>query len=136
MDILKVKTHKKLLNTQVEVVGKVIGSFATNMGWWLKIADDKGYNMFVFSPKFNFNMNDLIVVKGVVKRNELYGVYIQGTRVIRRQAAPVKVVQKYVYVPVKEQKMGILSKIDPRILIIIAVALSLIGGFFLYPLLE
>ena len=138
MDILKIKNDRDLLNKEVKLVGTVIASFATNMGWWLKVVDNKNYSIFVFSPKYNFNINDRIVARGILNKNDLYGRYVQGTRVLRRQAAPVKVVNRYVYVPQpsSKEKIGLLSKIDPKIMILIAVGLSIIAGFFLYPILS
>lgn len=138
MDILQIKNNRDLLNKEVKLVGSVVASFATNMGWWMKVTDSKNYSIFVFSPQYNFNINDTIVIRGVIKKNDLYGVYIQGTRILRRQAAPVKVVPRYVYLPAPstEKKVGLLSKIDPKIIILIAVGLSLIAGFFLFPVLS
>lgn len=139
MDALKIKHTKMLLNTNIEFVGAVIASFATNTGWWLKVADSKGYTLFVFSPQFNFNLNDVIVVRGVVKESEAYGVYIEGARVLRRSAAALpysynqQIAAKVTRI---QQNAGLLSKIDPKLSLLIAIIVSLIIGFFLYPLLS
>lgn len=138
MEVLKIKNNRDLMDTEVELVGTVIASFATNMGWWLKVVDSKGYSIFVFSPRYNFNVNDLIVIKGVVHKSDLYGVHIQGTRILRRKSQPVNVVNRYIYYapPPVEQNVGLLSKINAKIWILIAVVLSLIASFLLYPIIS
>ena len=146
-DIIKLKYTSKYLNSQVDCAGRVIASFPTNNGFWLKIADRKNYTIFVYSPQYNFRVGEQARGMGVLRDHPMR--FVAATRVLRRGAMPLQqpvlttskgVSPKQAVVKHSEQqngpKGGFLEQIGPKVWLLLMIVISLAVGFFVYPFLQ